>query len=141
MSFESDLHNYLEMNATIATILGGRVYPLVAPQDVTRPYAVVEFLDGQPEYHATGESGVSTASITIDVYADKYADAISAKEAIRQKLSGKQAVVGSTPIRFAFTWRRGALRLRRTGIILTISTCARISHNSAESSITKNEIT
>ena len=102
MSFESDLHNFLETNATIAAQIGGRVYPLVAPQEVARPYAVVEFLDGQPEYSATGEAGVSTASVTIDVYADKYVTAVAAKEATRQKLSGKSATVGSTPIRFAF---------------------------------------
>lgn len=102
MSFESDLHGFLETDATIAAQLGGRVYPQIAPQVSEKVYATVEIVDGNPEYHAGGEAGVSTAVVTVDIFGNTYADVIAAKEAVRTRISGKRGTVGSTPVRSVF---------------------------------------
>lgn len=99
MSLESDLHSFLETDGTIAAQLSGRVYAQIAPPGAARPYAVFEMVAGSPEYHAGGEAGLSTAEADIDIFADTYAECISSKEAIRQRISGKRGTMGSTSIR------------------------------------------
>lgn len=99
MSLESDLHSFLETDGTIAAQLSGRVYANIAPPGAARPYAVVDMVAGSPEYHAGGEAGISTAEAEIDIFADTYGECLTAKEAVRQRISGKRGTMGSTSIR------------------------------------------
>lgn len=99
MSMESDLHTYLETDATIAAQLSGRVYPEIAPEGVVTPYAVVHFVAGNPEYHAAGEAGVSTTEVDIDIFADTYTECLAVKEVLRDRLSGKRGTLTSTVVR------------------------------------------
>lgn len=99
MSLESDLHNFIETDSEISALIGGRVYPQVAPTGAATPYVVIDVVAGNPEYHAGGEAGVSTTEWDIDIFADTYAETISVKEKLRDQLSGKKGAVGSSNLR------------------------------------------
>jgi hypothetical protein len=76
------------LTALLAPIAGGQRYWVRAPQGKVPPYAVLNRIDGQPNYHMTGPSGFVSSRVQIDCYAATYASATATARAVKTILSG-----------------------------------------------------
>ena len=84
MSFESDLYEKLRDDATITTLVSGRIYPNTSPQNPTTPYIVYARDDNESEEDMVGGSGLDRTSLQFDIYAaeDKHEDTVAIREAL-----------------------------------------------------------
>jgi hypothetical protein len=71
MTIGNQLYTLLSTGATLATT---RVYPLVAPDQVVKPYIVYQRVFGNSENVMSGNSYLTNTRMQIDMYALTYAD-------------------------------------------------------------------
>ncbi|TDX72601.1 uncharacterized protein DUF3168 [Neorhizobium sp. R1-B] len=76
------------LTALLAPAASGRRYWGRAPQKATRPFIVMNVIDGVPDYHLQGASGYVSSRVQMDVYADKYTDATGTARLVKALLSG-----------------------------------------------------
>lgn len=75
MSIETDLVTALNSDATVAALISDRVFPLVVPQDVTRP-AIAYLVVSQPrEYSHSGAADFAFTRIQLTCEGTTYANA------------------------------------------------------------------
>jgi hypothetical protein len=77
---ESDLYSHL--NTSVGASVGGRIYPLRAPEKFTAPVIVYQRISQEPINTITKGSGDMLSIMQIDVYASTYAEAKSIEDAI-----------------------------------------------------------
>ncbi len=93
MSVEADLYTRLTGHAGLSALAGTRVYPQVAPQDVTLPYLVYHRISG-PVLHTFARGAPATqARFQFDAYA---ASALSAQQVATQLRTALIAMTGDT---------------------------------------------
>lgn len=80
--------NLLKAEASIASIVAARIFPLQLPDATDFPAIVVTKPAGVGEYTLEGDAGLEDARVQIDCYAVGYAAAIELKTAVRRFLSG-----------------------------------------------------
>lgn len=71
------IENLVTLLSTGATSAGTRVFPMTAPDVVTRPYIVFQRITANDENVMSGSSGLYNTRMQIDAYADTYAGVIS----------------------------------------------------------------
>jgi hypothetical protein len=86
----------LKDDATVAGLIGARIYPIVRPQDAAFPCAVFRKIDGFRDYHHTGPSGLVSSRLQIDTYALDYPLTKQIQSAIIAVLSGFRGDVAGT---------------------------------------------
>lgn len=74
MSIQSQLFTLLSGGATLA---GARVYPLTAPDVVTKPYITYQRIFSNSENVLSGNSGLTNTRMQIDMYATLYTDVVT----------------------------------------------------------------
>lgn len=76
------------LDAGVTALLGAdvvRLFPFgMAPQNVTRPYAVWQVIGGQPENFLAGRPDAATFNIQVDVYGDSADSVRAVAKAIQQ---------------------------------------------------------
>lgn len=72
---ETDIYSTLTNDANTSGLVSTRVYPVIAPQDVTVPYVVYRRIIGDSVNDLAGEIGTTRGRFQIDVYADQYSTA------------------------------------------------------------------
>ena len=77
-----------DITALLASVAGGRRYWTRAPQTATRPFLVLNRVDGIRDYHFAGASGYVASRVQIDVYGDTYAATKTTARAVITILSG-----------------------------------------------------
>jgi hypothetical protein len=86
------LRSYLLANASIAAIVGTKVYPLRLPQkvDLVPPSCaiVLTLVDDIGEAHLRGPNALSRARIQVDCWAKQYDDAVALASFCRQRIDG-----------------------------------------------------
>ncbi len=99
---ESDLRTYLLGDATVAALVGTRVYPVRLPQGGTFPAITYQRVSQVPVGRPTsGPPSVVAARVQFDVWSlnrdgvDGYAAARALADAVRQRLDGKTGALGS----------------------------------------------
>lgn len=75
-------------DARVKAIGGNRLNWLRAPQKTPRPYGILSWISGRPDYHALGASGLVNARLQIDAYGETYKQASDLIEVILDLLSG-----------------------------------------------------
>lgn len=89
MTIEQSLFTALSDSASVAALIGNgdspttvRLYPEVAPDEVTRPYAVYSVISAVKPMTFSGRSTLENARIQIDCYSDTYAEARTLSDTI-----------------------------------------------------------
>lgn len=81
MSLESGLYTLLSGNAGVTALVSTRIYPTIAPTDVTRPFIVYNRTGSEPADLA-GRDAIEFARVTIDCYADDVDEAATIGRAV-----------------------------------------------------------
>jgi hypothetical protein len=110
----------LESDATVAAIVGARVYQLILPQSPTLPAIRVQLIDHLLRYHLRGGGLLSFSRVQTDAFApaaltqggDPYDAANDLADAITAAMSGQRWSAIGTPSIDVRTCKRDA---RRTG--------------------------
>lgn len=77
MTIEQDIYN------TLDGLAGGRVYPLVMPENGTKPAIVCLRIASTPENTLNGGATIDQIRFQIDTYANTYAEAKSLSASVR----------------------------------------------------------
>lgn len=74
--------------AGVTAFVSDRINWGTSPQGTSRPFAVLQRVSGQRDYHMQGSSGYVASRVQIDVYSDKYTTTKQAARAVIDALSG-----------------------------------------------------
>jgi hypothetical protein len=72
---EQALYTRLSTYAGLVALVSTRIYPLVAPQNATKPYITYSRISTQREYSYSGYSNLQRVRFQISCYAETYAAA------------------------------------------------------------------
>lgn len=78
----------LTADATVAALIVARLYPITAPQNVTKPYAVYARVGGPRNRSLSGPDGLARPRYQIDAWATDIDQARALSAAIRRALDG-----------------------------------------------------
>lgn len=87
MAIEEDIVNRMLADATIAGLVGVRIFPGQVPQGQPLPAIVFNVISRTPLYDDQGESGLDNMRIQIDSWSTVYTQARQVSRAVRASLS------------------------------------------------------
>lgn len=85
---EAEVYNLLKNDAGVNALVGGRIYPLVAPQNVVRPYMTYRVISGLKIQCMGGEIYQGDYRFQIDVWSETYSSAKATSTAVKSALVG-----------------------------------------------------
>lgn len=88
MSIEADLVAHLKADSAISNLVGARIYPLIAPQNVTDPYITYQVVSDNSNQCMSGESYQNDTRFQLDCWSTKYSEVKAIKEAVLSALIG-----------------------------------------------------
>lgn len=88
MSVETELRTVLANNATVAGLVGTRIYPVVLPQDPTLPAIVYQELQGDSRVMASGDTLEREGRFQWSYWAGSYAETKTGRAALIGALNG-----------------------------------------------------
>lgn len=97
-SIEQALFTHVTSDATIAALIGTRLFPNKIPQGQPLPAAEYKQNKGDRVQTMDGPDGMVDAEYTIVCYAATYAQARELAEAVRKRLDGYSGVVAGVTI-------------------------------------------
>lgn len=87
-AFEEALFALLSADTAIAALVGQRIHPVAAPQDVERPFVVYKVTGRTPFAPLSGAATLARARVTITCWADDWKPARDTADAISACLDG-----------------------------------------------------
>jgi len=100
MSFKEDFFNYLETsNGIVANVPGGVHSKKVPSSQKKSPYIIIQRIDGGPEHHMEGASGITDEVWQVDIYSRKDGLLDAANKAVTNALDGFQGFMETTDVR------------------------------------------
>jgi hypothetical protein len=102
MNIAGPIKRIIDDNATADALLDGRLYPMVAPQNVTLPYAVIQRISNRPSNTKSGPSTLDQVMVQVSVWGTTYATAEAAAEAVRGALDFWRGDVVIGPVTYSF---------------------------------------
>lgn len=72
---ETGIYSALTNDSDVSGLVSTRVYPVIAPQNVTAPYVVYQRITGAHLNDLDGSLGISDVRFQVDAYATTYAQA------------------------------------------------------------------
>jgi len=88
MSIESDLVAHLKNDSGVSALVGTRIYPLMAPQNVINPYITYQVVNDNSNQCMGGEVYQNDTRFQLDVWSTKYSEVKAIKEAVLSALIG-----------------------------------------------------
>jgi hypothetical protein len=88
MSLSEDLRAFLLADATIASLIGARIYPIVLPQGPTVPALTYHWVSIDEIYTMAGPSGLVVKRIQFDCWAETFKEVEALSDAIRLRIDG-----------------------------------------------------
>lgn len=85
---ESEVYKLLKNDSGVNAIVGGRVYPLVAPQNAVKPFIVYRVVSGIKIQCMGGEIFKGDYRIQLDCYGITYQSVKSVGQAVKSSLIG-----------------------------------------------------
>jgi hypothetical protein len=79
---------------TVASLSGGRIYPVNLPQGVRAPSLVYFRITDFSDYHMLGDSGLQRVFMQLDTWADKHDATVNLADAAHDALSGVSGRIG-----------------------------------------------
>jgi len=89
VSIIDDLRTYLLADATVASLVGTRIHPVIIPQKPPFPSVAIQTISGQRVHSTDGASGLTGPRIQIDCWDETFAGADAVFEAVRKRVDGK----------------------------------------------------
>lgn len=93
MAVEQVLVKELLANAGVATLVGTRIHPQVAPQGTAQPYVTYEMASSNPQHDHSGAAGLWAVRLSYLCHAQTYAGAKAVAAAIRSALDGRRGTI------------------------------------------------
>lgn len=100
------LKTFVLADATVAGLVGARMYSTKTPQNPTTPYIRYGLQSGQSFNSTDGPSGLENPVFQIDAIADTYAGAVALYDAIRLRLNGYKGDMGGVDVHGVFLVRQ-----------------------------------
>jgi len=97
-SFFESLCSYATANiADLDAIIGDRLYPVEAPQDVQHPFGTLTQISNEEDIHHTGKSGWGTMRVQFDFYSErkKFYQVHDAARALRAEFEGQARTIAT----------------------------------------------
>jgi len=88
MSIKSDLVAHLKADSEVSALVGTRIYPLKAPQNVTNPYMTYQVVNDNSNQCIGGETYQNDTRFQIDVWDTTYSKVDAIKKAVLSALTG-----------------------------------------------------
>ena len=85
---EVDLVNLLKNNVEVSALIGTRIYPLVAPQNVVNPYITYQVINGKDEQCLSGGIYQEDIRFQIDCWSKSYSNVKAIRTAVKNSLIG-----------------------------------------------------
>lgn len=95
---EDVLYSLLKNDATVAGLVGDKIYPYMADENIALPYIVYEETGNEPTNTKQGISDLDTISVNIESYAGSVLDLNTLRAAVRSKLERFNGIVGTKNI-------------------------------------------
>lgn len=96
---EAVLRNVLVTNTVASSLVGTRVYPILAPQSAAMPFITYRRAGIQRQQTLAGPSGVPKVTVEVDVYAATYEAARDVADRVRRCLDGYGGTVDNTVVK------------------------------------------
>jgi hypothetical protein len=93
---EKLISDRLSADPAVGQVLGGRVYPVIAPASATLPLATWRRAAVQREQTLTGPTGLPTVTLSLDLYAETYEAVRDLADRCRACLDGFGGGVGNS---------------------------------------------
>jgi len=130
-TIEEALFYILGADATIDSLVDGRIYPNAVPQGKAMPAITYQQISGPREYTTDGPVGLVMARYQVNCWTETYAEARQLGEAVRLTLNGYIGTIESLQIYGIFLENEGDLpsiqpgvdRLRRFAKYLDFTVC------------------
>lgn len=94
MQIETAIRTALAADATITTLIAGRIYYVRAVQDVLKPYIVITKVSAQRMYVNAGTRGNVSSVFQIDTFGTTHTGVVAVNNAVQAVLSGYQGTLG-----------------------------------------------
>lgn len=85
---EIDLVAHLKADATLTALIGTRIYPLTAPQNVVKPYVTYQVINGNNNQCISGGIYQKDIRFQIDCWSLTYSNVKAISEAVVKRLEG-----------------------------------------------------
>jgi hypothetical protein len=95
---DHDIIAWLRSDEAIAALLGAKIYPGVASQGATPPYAVYKTIGTNAWRSADGPTGMRNLRLQLNVWAMTEALADQVADAISGKMDGYTGTIGTTSV-------------------------------------------
>ena len=93
---EDGVVDKLLATSAVTTLTSTRIHPRMAPQNVTKPYAVVTITQGKrPWYHSGASSGKAISPVSVACYGSTYKAARELAEKVELALDAQRGAFGS----------------------------------------------
>lgn len=106
MSWQSDLYDAMKSDATIAGLVGDRIYPDVVDGKTKQPYVLYEALFSSGTTSHDGNRNTEYPNIEITAFAKDKGTALAVADAIKSALEGK-TLIGASELVLTFGNRSG----------------------------------
>jgi hypothetical protein len=93
----SDLRAHVIADAAVMAMVGDRMFPVKLPQNVLYPALSYNQVSGVRTYDLCGPTGRVRPRITINSWAETYADARDLAHAVRKAIEGFTGTMGGSP--------------------------------------------
>lgn len=97
MSIETEFRSALVQHAGLAALVGDRIYPVIAPDEVDKPYLVYHVIGGIPLVSFSGVNVIKNERIQVTAWARTYAEIRAIHEQVRAALLAS-AILSIVPL-------------------------------------------
>ena len=85
---EAGLHALLQADASLSSLVGNRIHPLVLPEDCVKPAVVYQRISTVPTITMDGPADLTTCRLQFDCYGTHYNDVKACADAVSHVLEG-----------------------------------------------------
>lgn len=93
-------------DATVAGLIGTRMFPVILPQNPTLPAITYQYLSGRSVVSNDGASGLAESTFQIDCWGATYASTDELYEAVRDRLIAYKGDAGGVDVQGIFLVRK-----------------------------------
>ncbi len=105
MDLESAIIAQLLDHTGLSTLVGARIYPVIAPQGAARPYVLIQRIS-TPRSYTMDNKAVVDSRIQIIIKSDTYGSSKSIAEQVKSALQHQMGSLGSDTKTYPILWCR-----------------------------------
>ena len=94
MDIEQAIRAHLAADAGVASLVGGRIYPLRLPEGYTLPALVYQVVASTEDAAHDAPAGIVSVRLQLDAWGNRYGDVKAVRAAVRQALLGHSGAMG-----------------------------------------------